>query len=180
MARVTGDVPKESLPALQNMLANAPDAAFASLSSVSLKSTPVTICLAFFLGGLGVDRFYIGDIGLGVAKLLLGWATFGIWPFVDIFVSYRKARKKNFENLSLIRSGRLLRAGGSRARCGLRSGSRSGSRARLCSRARKVGQRERGRRSHRRMIEVFRLPPGSRLPGGFRACSARALRLAEN
>lgn len=105
MARVTGDVPKESLPALQNMLANAPDAAFVSLSSVSLKSTPVTICLAFFLGGFGVDRFYIGDIGLGVAKLLLGWATFGIWPFVDIFVSYRKARKKNFENLSLILNG---------------------------------------------------------------------------
>lgn len=105
MARVTGDVPKESLPALQNMLASAPDAAFVSLSSVSLKSTPVTICLAFFLGGFGVDRFYIGDIGLGVAKLLLGWLTFGIWPFVDIFVSYRKARKKNFENISLILSG---------------------------------------------------------------------------
>ena len=105
MARVTGDVPKESLPALQNMLANAPDAAFVSLSSVSLKSTPVTICLAFFLGGFGVDRFYIGDIGLGVVKLLLGCAPFGICPFVDIFVSYRKARKKNFENLSLILSG---------------------------------------------------------------------------
>ena len=84
MARVTGDVPKESLPALQDMLANAPDAAFASLSSVSLKSTPVTISLAFFFGGFGVDRFYIGDIGLGVAKLLLGWLTFGIWPIVDI------------------------------------------------------------------------------------------------
>lgn len=105
MARVTGDVPKESLPALQNMLANAPDAVYMSLSSVSLKSTPVTICLAFFLGWLGVDRFYIGDIGLGVAKLLLGGLTFGIWPLVDIFVSYRKARNKNFENISLILSG---------------------------------------------------------------------------
>lgn len=105
MARVTGDVPKESLPALQDMLANAPDAAFASLSSVSLKSTPVTVSLAFFLGWLGVDRFYIGDIGLGVAKLLLGWLTSGIWPLVDIFVSYRKARKKNFEKISLILSG---------------------------------------------------------------------------
>lgn len=105
MARVTGDVPKESLPALQDMLANAPDAAFASLSSVSLKSTPVTVSLAFFLGWLGVDRFYIGDIGLGVAKLLLGWLTSGIWPLVDIFVSYRKARQKNFENISLILSG---------------------------------------------------------------------------
>ncbi len=105
MARVTGDVPKESLPALQDMLANAPDAAFASLSSVSLKSTPVTVSLAFFLGWLGVDRFYIGDIGLGVAKLLLGWLTSGIWPLVDIFVSYRKARQKNFEMISLILSG---------------------------------------------------------------------------
>ena len=31
----------------------------------------------------GVDRFYLGNIGLGVAKLFLGWLTFGIWPLID-------------------------------------------------------------------------------------------------
>ena len=50
---------------------------------VSPKSRTVASILGFFLGGLGVDRFYLGNIGLGVAKLLLGWATLGIWPLVD-------------------------------------------------------------------------------------------------
>ena len=55
--------------------------------------------IADLTGGLGVDRFYVGDTGLGVAKLLFGWITFGIWPLVDIFLCYRKARKVNFERL---------------------------------------------------------------------------------
>jgi TM2 domain-containing membrane protein YozV len=36
-----------------------------------------------FLGIGGVGRFYLGHTGLGVAQLLLGWATCGIWPIVD-------------------------------------------------------------------------------------------------
>ena len=60
------------------------------------------VILSIFLGGLGVDRFYVGDVGLGIAKLLFGWITFGIWPFIDIFVSYKKARIKNFENIMAV------------------------------------------------------------------------------
>ena len=50
---------------------------------VSPKSRTVATILGFFLGGLGVDRFYLGNIGMGVAKLLVGWATLGIWPLID-------------------------------------------------------------------------------------------------
>jgi TM2 domain-containing membrane protein YozV len=53
---------------------------------VSPKSRLVATLLSFFLGGLGVDRFYLGNIGMGVAKLLVGWITFGIWPLVDFIV----------------------------------------------------------------------------------------------
>ncbi len=50
---------------------------------ISPKSRTVASILGFFFGGLGVDRFYLGNVGMGVAKLLLGWLTFGIWPLVD-------------------------------------------------------------------------------------------------
>lgn len=58
----------------------------ASVSSVSPKSRTVAVILGFFLGGLGIDRFYLGNIGMGVAKLLVGWATLGIWPLIDWIV----------------------------------------------------------------------------------------------
>jgi hypothetical protein len=50
---------------------------------VSPKSRTVASILGFFLGGIGVDRFYLGNIGMGVAKLFLGWLTLGIWPLID-------------------------------------------------------------------------------------------------
>ena len=49
----------------------------------SPKSRTVASILGFFLGGFGVDRFYLGNIGMGVCKLLFGVFTFGIWPLVD-------------------------------------------------------------------------------------------------
>ena len=55
-------------------------------AGTSPKSRLVATLLSFFLGGLGIDRFYLGNIGLGVAKLLLGWLTAGIWPLIDFIV----------------------------------------------------------------------------------------------
>lgn len=59
-------------------------------SVFSGKSYVVALLLSFFLGYLGVDRFYLGHTGLGIAKLLtLGGC--GIWALIDfILIAIRK------------------------------------------------------------------------------------------
>lgn len=61
-------------------------------SEVSQKNMAIASILSFFFGGLGIDRFYLGNIGLGVCKLLtLG--GLGVWSLVDflyIVLGYAK------------------------------------------------------------------------------------------
>lgn len=45
----------------------------------------VTLLLSILVGGLGVDRFYLGYIGLGVLKLITGGGC-GIWYIIDIIL----------------------------------------------------------------------------------------------
>lgn len=71
----------------------APPAGYAPWGAAeSDKSFVVTWVLAWLVGSLGVDRFYLGKIGTGVAKLLtLG--GLGIWTLVDLVLVLTGAQK---------------------------------------------------------------------------------------
>tara|TARA_Y100001970_G_scaffold104228_1_gene130613 strand:- start:12559 stop:12780 length:222 start_codon:yes stop_codon:yes gene_type:complete len=49
------------------------------------KDWTTLLILSILLGGLGVDRFYAGHIGLGVLKLLTIGGC-GIWALIDIIM----------------------------------------------------------------------------------------------
>lgn len=50
-----------------------------------MKSKIVALILSIFLGELGIDRFYLGYIGLGILKLIT-FGGFGIWYLIDIIL----------------------------------------------------------------------------------------------
>lgn len=50
-----------------------------------VKDKTTALLLSIFLGGLGIDRFYLGYTGLGILKLLTA-GGFGVWWLVDIIL----------------------------------------------------------------------------------------------
>lgn len=68
---------------------------FALAYHTQRKDRSVAFLLSFFLGMWGVDRFYLGHVGLGIAKLFGSWFTFGLWWFVDLFLIMRAADRYN-------------------------------------------------------------------------------------
>src|SRR5690348_7956018 len=55
-----------------------------SVSATEKRILPAAI-LCFFLGWLGVHRFYVGKIGTGILQLLT-FGGFGIWAFIDFIM----------------------------------------------------------------------------------------------
>lgn len=53
--------------------------------TVSSKSRVTALLLCFFLGLLGIHRFYVGKVGTGLIWLFTG-GLFGIGAVVDFFV----------------------------------------------------------------------------------------------
>jgi len=50
---------------------------------IFMKSKTTALILSILVGGLGVDRFYLGYTGMGVLKLLTG-GVFGVMWIIDI------------------------------------------------------------------------------------------------
>ncbi len=94
-----GIFPPELMPNVYDILMRTPSERTLRLQCLNYKNPTVSLILSLILGYLGVDRFYIGDIGLGVGKLLTGGGC-GIWSIVDWFLIMEATRCKNYEMLA--------------------------------------------------------------------------------
>ena len=81
---------------IRGQLQNMTPAQLMAVNSVNYKSPTVSLLLSIFLGGLGIDRFYVGDTGLGILKLLTG-GGFGVWWLIDLFVISGRTRTNNMK-----------------------------------------------------------------------------------
>lgn len=94
-------IPAEKVMLLRERLLHLDDSKAALVSAVPLKSPTTALILSLFLGHLGVDRFYIGDSGIGVGKLLTCGGCY-IWQIIDWFLIMKATREKNFEKLMMV------------------------------------------------------------------------------
>lgn len=66
--------------------------------ALKFKDPFTALILSLLVGSLGIDRFYIGDTGLGIAKLLTCGGC-GIWTIVDYFLIMKRTKEKNYQKL---------------------------------------------------------------------------------
>ena len=83
---------------VRDILLSADESKWVYLQTIQFKEPTTALIISLFAGGLGIDRFYIGDTGMGVAKLLT-CGGLGIWTIVDWFLIMGSTREKNFQKL---------------------------------------------------------------------------------
>ena len=80
------------LLSLQQGMTEPQKAIFQNQLRQRLKNRGLTFILAFFTGGF--DRIYLGQIGLGILKILTTGGL-GIWWFIDLFTAMGRTDEYN-------------------------------------------------------------------------------------
>lgn len=93
--------PEMMIPQVKTKLENLDEAKESMLLATDWKSPTVALILAIFLGNLGVDRFWLGQTGSGVAKLITCGGC-GIWSLIDLFTAMGRAKSNNFNKLMMM------------------------------------------------------------------------------
>ncbi len=94
-------LPAEKIVFIKQKLLEADESKFNLVSSVEFKDPTTLLLVSIFVGVLGIDRFMLGEIGMGVLKLLTGGVC-GVLAIVDWFTIQKKARELNYNNLMMV------------------------------------------------------------------------------
>ncbi|HPT78618.1 MAG TPA: TM2 domain-containing protein [Candidatus Atribacteria bacterium] len=90
--------PAEKMVYIREKLLAMDDSKFTLVSTVELKDPTTLLLISIFLGSLGIDRFMLGDVGMGILKLLTAGVC-GVLTIIDWFTISKKTRELNFNNL---------------------------------------------------------------------------------
>lgn len=93
--------PEMMISEIKSKLENLDPDKESTLLATEWKSPTTAFILAFFLGGWGVDRFWLGQTGLGIAKILTCGGC-GIWCIIDWFTAAGRAKTANFNKFMML------------------------------------------------------------------------------
>ena len=83
---------------IRDRLLEVDDSKWSVIQTLQFKNPTTMLIVSLLAGSLGIDRFMIGDTGLGIGKLLT-CGGFGIWAIIDWFLIMGATREKNMEKL---------------------------------------------------------------------------------
>jgi TM2 domain-containing membrane protein YozV len=84
------------LMAVREKLLTLDDSKWGMVQTLQFKDPTTSIIVSLLGGQLGIDRFMIGDTGMGIGKLLT-CGGLGIWAIIDWFLIMGATREKNME-----------------------------------------------------------------------------------
>lgn len=87
---------------IRNNLLQLSDQQLNSIECIPFKDPMILLLISIFLGTLDVDRFMLGEVGTGVAKLITCILCVGIiWWLIDIFLISEKTQEYNYNQLRM-------------------------------------------------------------------------------
>ena len=90
--------PAEKIMYIKEKLSAMDESKLMMLQTIELKDPTTILLVSIFLGSLGIDRFLLGDIGMGILKLLT-CGVCGILTIIDWFTVSKKTKELNFNNI---------------------------------------------------------------------------------
>lgn len=90
--------PEEVLPQLKMAIEGLDNDRYSALYMQNYRDPLMMLIVSLIAGGLGVDRFLLGQTGLGILKLLT-CGGLGIWAIVDWFLIMGLTRDANLDKV---------------------------------------------------------------------------------
>jgi len=88
--------PAGKLRFMKETLDKLDESKFMMVQAIDLKDPQTLLIVSIFGGHLGIDRFMLGEVGLGVGKLLTCGGFF-VWYIIDLFMIIDATKENNFQ-----------------------------------------------------------------------------------
>ena len=93
--------PTEQVQYIRQRLEALPEQQLSLLYSISFQDPTMMLVISLFGGSLGIDRFMLGQVGLGIGKLLTCGGC-GIWSSLTGFSSWMLLANQTLKNFLLL------------------------------------------------------------------------------
>lgn len=80
---------------IRDRLLEVDDSKWGVIQTLQFKNPTTMLIVSLLAGSLGIDRFMIGDTGLGIGKLLT-CGGLGVWAIIDLFMIMGATREKKY------------------------------------------------------------------------------------